>query len=309
MMGYHGEQMISIVNKKNNTNRYAGNGWNFEHTTKYIISINQKLVEVGHFMHYLIKADKTVFVKEVIELPSSRGCPIKCAYCASSCISDHYLLTADEMVELFDCIYKDKTDKFYYLLVTMTGIGDYALCYRNINEALIRIKQKTINAHFTVSSCIWNKEAIESVSKLCEAVDIRSINITYVSNDKNKVEKLINYFGSHVYNVDAMVEQFNKTSLSNLRVNYLMIKDINDSEESFALFAETFKPLKGRITVRISKMNKTLASTKAGLYSPQIKSMIHCNNFLKSKGFDSYLFYSEEDDQMNCGQLLTETDC
>ena len=300
--------MISIVNIKNNTNKYAGNGWNLEYTTKYIISINKKLVEAGHFMHYLVKADKTVFVKEVIELPSSRGCPIKCAYCASSGISDYYHLTADEIVELFDCIYKDKNDKSHYLLVTMTGIGDYTLCHSYLNEALTRINLKTLNVHFTVSSCLWNKEAIESVSRLCETVDVRSVNITYVSNDKKKVEKLIGFFGSHEYSVYAMVEEFNKTSLSNLRVNYLMIKDVNDSEESFALFAETFKPLKERITVRISKMNKTLASTRAGLYSPQIESMVHCNYYLKGKGFDSYLFYSEEDDQMNCGQLLTESD-
>lgn len=300
--------MVSVVEKKFNINRYAGNGWNLEHTTKYVISINQKLVEVGHFIHYLVTNDKKEFVKEVIELPSSRGCPIKCSYCASSYINKYSQLTADEIVELFNYINEGAGEKSHYLLVTMTGIGDYTLCYRNVNEALLRINQKASNIHFTVSSCIWNKEAIESVNKLSNAIDIRSTNITYISNDQYKVEKLIHYYRDHQFNANAMIEEFYNSSLCNLRVNYLMIKDINDKEESFDSFAEAFKSLKQRTKVRVSKMNKTIASTKAGLYSPQLQNMMYCNKYLQSKGFDSYVFYSEEDDQMNCGQLLTEMD-
>ena len=298
--------MISTVNKKCNTNKYAGNGWNLEHTTKYVIDINKKLVEVGYFLHFLEKKDSTEFVKEVIELPSSRGCPIKCSYCASSYINDYKQLTSDEIVELFNYTYNGGYKNDQYLLVTMTGIGDYTLCYHNINKALLRINKVNSNVHFTVSSCIWNKESIEAVSELNDCVDIRSINITYLSDNPSIVKKLIKYYGNHKYDANGLVEEIVNTSLNDLRVNYLMIKDINDNLDSYEAFAKTFEPLKERLRVRISKMNKTIASTKAGLCSPKLQDMMSFKEYLESHGFTAYLFYSDEDDCMNCGQLLTE---
>lgn len=302
----YGDNMISIVNKKHNANKYAGNGWNLEYTTKYVVDINNKLVEVGYFLHFLEKKNTTEFVKEVIELPSSRGCPIKCSYCASSYIDDYNPLTSDEIVELFNYTYNSGRKQNQYLLVTMTGIGDYTLCHDNINKALLRINQGNSSVHFTVSSCIWNKESIEAVSKLDNSVDIRSVNITYLSDDSSIVKKLIRYYDIHSYDANRLVKEFNSTSLHNLRVNYLMIKDVNDDLDSYKTFVKTFEPLKRRLKVRISKMNKTIASTKAGLCSPKLQDMMSLKEYLESNGFTAYLFYSDKDDHMNCGQLLTE---
>ncbi len=298
--------MIHIIKKCNNENTYSGYGWDLEKTTKFVLDLNGKMVEAGHFLHYLTEGDEKRFIKEVIELPSSRGCPIKCSFCASSFINDCCPLTSEEIVELYEFILSERIKNNPYRLVTMTGIGDYSLCYESINTALQEINKKTPNVYFTISSCIWNNDALEAVLRLSNSVNIRSVNITYLTKDNSLLARMIPFYYNHHLNIHDIVGFFERNSMDNIRVNYLMIKDVNDKKEDFNTFIDTFESLKKKLRVRISKMNTTRASIKAGLYTPCIEDMTCFKEELISQGFDAYLFYSNQNDQMNCGQLLTE---
>lgn len=63
-------------------NQYSGNGWNFEKTTKYIFEMDNIVLEAGYFEHYM----DDEYVKSVVELPVSYGCPAHCGFCAASAI-------------------------------------------------------------------------------------------------------------------------------------------------------------------------------------------------------------------------------
>ena len=56
----------------------------------------------------------------------------------------------------------------------------------------------------------------------------------------------------------------------------------------------------------LSKLNETVASNRNNLLSPDIDRMRELKCKLDENGFKSYLFYSAQNDNMNCGQLITE---
>lgn len=300
--------MIRILLKKRNSNNYSGSDWNFEETTKYVLEINEKLVEAGYFKHYNKSSDGMMILKkEVIELPSSQGCPIRCGYCASSQIMNVSKLSFEEIYQIFCFIYEDKRiSGDNYLLVTMTGIGDYSVCYENINKAIEIINKNYKNVHFTISSSIWTDESINGLNTIINRVDFRAINITYISSDMEKVRKVISKDGQYKYNIKRVIHKFASTTIPNLRINYIMIRNINDNHAEYKSFVSLCESIKDQIIIRISKMNTTISSQRANLLSAEVLSMQELCNLLNEHGFSSYLFFSFSDDHMNCGQLLLE---
>lgn len=307
--------MINLIKKIEKENNYSGSNWNYERTTKYLLSMDDInmdgiIIEAGFFLHYKKESGIQVLKKSVIELPSSYGCPVKCSFCASSRIGNARRLTFEEIVELFRFIYSDQAMHLNEapLLVSMTGIGDYSLNYDQINRAIISINELCPEAWFTVSSSIWTKNVINQVRILSDAVKIRAVNITFVSVEESVVKQLIGYYRSHLYDFDALVSYIKETRLSNIRINYIMIEGANDRLDDFARFAESARCIRDRIIVRVSRMNRTQSADDHGLTSPDIKKLLLCQQYLQDQGFTAYVFYSEKDDQMNCGQLVTEGD-
>ena len=292
--------MIRLIDKIKNENQYSGSDWNYEITYKYIFEIDNILIEAGQFYHYYNDLGKLTLKKEVIELPSSSGCPIRCSYCASSYIKKCQVLSANQIVEVFEFIYNNNVVYDHMLLVTMTGIGDYTLNYENIDKAMLVINSKYRNIVFTISSCIWNKESIARAEELAKQVNIRAINITYVTHDSTIINKLIPYYKKQDYNISKTMLLFENSSLNNLRINYVMINEINDNDNDFDLFVKYMGNLKERVVVRISRMNITHASRKAELLPPDLERMNAFKKHLEKFGFKAYMFYSLQDDNMNC---------
>lgn len=71
-------------------------------------------------------------------------------------------------------------------------------------------------------------------------------------------------------------------------------------------FVGLFAALKENIVVRISKLNETNCSKANGLLSPDIASMKQLEEICTQNGIKAYTFCSEKNDNMNCGQLITE---
>ncbi len=285
-------------------NAYSGSNWNFEKTNKYVYKMEDMLFEVGYFEHYC--DDK--FIKSVIELPISFGCPSKCKFCASSTIQNFYKLNADQMMWLFERIYMER--RLYekdYVLLTMTGTGDLYFNDENLREFLVRLTAYK-NLAITVSSCLWNPWLLKQYDCLSEHLSVRNIQITYISSEKNIVETYIPFYKNKDFEFEEMIEYIKSSEKHHYRINYIMIKGVNDSSKDFEKFKEMLIGVKDKIVVRISKLNETNATRQHMLCSGDMQSMEELNGILQNAGIDSYLFYSKENDNMNCGQLITE-DC
>lgn len=297
--------MFSLEKKYHTSNKYSGSDWNYEETTKYVFSFDLGYVEAGYFIHYLESENGIIEKKHVIELPSSYGCPMKCAFCASSLISNVKPLSSNEIYKIFYYIYENNhLTENKSLLVSMKGIGDL---YFTIDSVLGAIKQMaSVNKKitFSVSSCYWTYDMLKKVENMSTEVLFRSIQFTYVSYDNDVLKNIIKFYESRTYDIDMISSMITKSKLHQFKINYIMIEGVNDSEKDFEIFISKLKKIRQKIVIRISKMNVTESSKMNKLNGTTINKMMDFKKQLKDEGFNVYLFYSYKDDQMNCGQLI-----
>ncbi len=57
----------------------------------------------------------------------------------------------------------------------------------------------------------------------------------------------------------------------------------------------------------IAKLNETNCSMKNGLFSPDDNALNILKTKCDEKGIEAYVFKSFNNDNMNCGQLITES--
>lgn len=141
---------------------------------------------------------------------------------------------------------------------------------------------------------------------MSEEIKFRNIQITYVSSKKDIVHNLIPFYLKHYFDFDEIVEYINSSTKNYYRINYIMIKGCNDKEEDFCEFKDKIAGIKDKIVVRISKLNETKATMRNNLEAGRIEDMKKLEKILQKEKIRAYLFYSEENDNMNCGQLITE---
>lgn len=293
---------MQLIRKIMVENCYSGNGWDFEKTTKYILGFENYQLEAGYFEHYC----DDVFVKAVVELPVSYGCPAHCKFCATSAIEAFRELKSEQMREILEYIWTEQElDDKEYVLLSVTGTGDLYFNFSNVIEFLSGLTTYK-NLHVTLSSCLWNKEDLKKIEEFSERISIRNIQITCVSAQNEQMGKLIPIYLQRKSNFDEIIEYIGISAKSYYRVNYIMIRGINDSEEDFREFSNKIEVVKDKVVVRISKLNETAATERHNLYPPILEKMGQFQNILESAGINCYLFYAFKNDHMNCGQLITE---
>lgn len=299
--------MIKFLREYFTTNSYSGSDWNFEETTKFIFLKDQQLVEAGFFVHYVKKNDRLIEKKSVIELPSSIGCPMRCNFCASSSTNSSNKMSADDIYAAFLYIFENKKMKQgHNILVSMMGIGDLFFTIDEVKKVIKRISASYPYITFSVSSCLWTESMMRIIEDLSHSVKFRAIQITYISDDNDKLRKMIGQFKHMNYDVYGLISLIKKSSISIFRINYILIENINDSWIDIKRFTELFYEIKDRLIVRLSTINETEASRRNNINGISNVKMMEINSFLKGKKFNSYVFYSVENDNMNCGQLISE---
>lgn len=283
-------------------NRYSGRGWNREHTEKYLFQNGDITLEAGYFEHFW----NETFVKTVIELPVSYGCPSKCKFCASANIPDFYPLQAEEMMAVFQTLYDTHwPHKKGPLLVSLTGIGDLAFNIRNVIDFLQQLSDYK-DVQVTLSSCFWNRPLLEQVTRLAPLLRIRKLQITFVSDKPDVLRSVIPAYANRLPNITEVINFIKTSDKTYYRINYILIKNVNDAPEDFQRLCDSLITVKDKIVVRISKLNETHATERNSLSRADAGKAEELQKMLSSVGINCYVFCSEKNDNMNCGQLVTE---
>lgn len=284
-------------------NYYSGHGWNFEKTKKYIFEIGTHLVEIGVFRHYLEGKIK----KYVIEMPSSYGCRFGCKYCASSKLKPVDNLTTEQMNELLDFVYEN--EQFYGkrpLLITFTGIGDLYYTADSVLKSMEYASNKYDDIQFTVSTCNMTEEVLKKLEKISKCCTLRKVQITYIHFTQEVTQNIIPFFEKREYRFEKVVQLMEKSDLKCFRINYLMLKGVNDTIDDFEKFILFILPVKDKIIIRISALNQTQTAVENNLKAVSLEKLHELESLLKEKGISAYVYFAYENDFMNCGQLLTE---
>lgn len=293
---------MKIINRICVENYYSGSNWDFEKTTKYIIDLDGYNIEAGYFEHY--KDGK--LIKVVLELPQSYGCPSKCGFCATSGIEGFQVFTADTLMRLFEYLYTENMLKEHkYVLLTMTGMGDIYYNYNNV-ETFLKGLNGYKNIRVTLSSVLWNAELLRKVELLSNQIQIKNIQLTYVTDCEETLSKIIPIYKQNDYKLNEIVRFIKQSPKDYYRFNYILMKGINDEQKDFEIFINKMIDIKDKIMIRISKLNETRASKRNCLYPAEIEVMEKFHCLLQDAGIHSYIFYARKNDYMNCGQLITE---
>lgn len=190
----------------------------------------------------------------------------------------------------------------------MTGTGDVFFNEDNVFNFLLLLKEYK-NLSITLSSSFWDTKLLDRAEKLKEILKICHIQLTYTSDSHEVLAKLMPLYNKRkaLPILSDFIEYVSKTDGISFRINYIVILNINDSKEDVYRFIEKIKPIKDKIVVRVSKLNETNAMKRNKLQATTIDSLNSIKDIFIDEGFMWYIFYSYENDNMNCGRLLTET--
>ena len=287
-------------------NRYSASNWTYEDTYKHIFSNNDAIYEVGYYKHY---NEKKEFIDHTLELPSSYGCPFKCKYCASSSINNFQVIKFDELIYIIKTVLDlHKISKSDPIHITFTGTGDFYYTKHVLLSSLQDLIFAYPEAKYTFSSCAWTPKLVSELENARILGYIKYVQMTFISLDSATVKKVIpNYIEGG--GITELVDYMSSSPLVQMfRINYLMIEGINDKDSDFQTFISAFEKLKGSIIVRISKLNETKCSQNNGLNSSSNARLNQLLSLCKEHGYKAYIFSAEKNDNMNCGQLITERD-
>ena len=286
--------------KKSSSSKYVARAWDFEYAFRYVFEIDGKIVEAGFFIHY--KNDE--YVKSVVELPSSYGCPIKCQHCASGDILYSKQLLADEISSIYNYIHIDNLllDK-EKILVTYSGIGEGALQTKNIDKASQSIYKIHRGAYFNLSTVGFDVKFLDFCIEFSEKLKLNHVQITYLHHDLQKLIKIIPDAKKLGFNFELLVLAIKSSKLKAIRMNYVMINGFNDSLVDRIEFLEKTESIKEQIEIRISKLNETPVSAKNNLIPASKECVLEFVEKLVLAGYNAKAFIAENNNSMNCGQL------
>lgn len=259
-----GMQLVQCISGENN---YHSKEWNKEKTNKYIFRDEHGTYEAGLFRHYM----NSTFIKSVIELPVGYGCPSKCHYCASSQIDSYYPMNVQQMKSIFEHLYwENNLDVNGNVLLSITGMGDIFFNQKNVFAFLDTLRDYK-NLSVTFSSNFWTTSLLNKARAVSDFLPIRYIQYTYVSDNHDVRESLIDVFSSMEKTdfMDDFISFIKKDNNNFYRINYIVICGINDSTNDVDRFINLVQEIKHRVIIRISRLNETRATKVNHLYPPR----------------------------------------
>lgn len=291
----HELQRISV------TNRYVSRNWNIEHSTRFVVDLDGNILESSHFQHL---KDKT-YVKDVVELPTSYGCAVRCKHCASALIESPKLLSNRQIIEL--CHWTAERallTSSSSFLITFSGIGEGALLGSRLFDAAAEIYSHFKCATFTFTTVGVDSEFVALADTAATVLPTRYLQISFLHHVDSIVHSVIPTARNFKYSSQKLLNSIKATSAIRVRLNIVIIESFNSSREIWAEWILFLDPVKEKIVIRVSALNETEATMKFGLKPSSHNTCIALVATLLEAGYEAYFFASTHNDNLNCGQLV-----
>ncbi len=205
-----------------------------------------KLLEVETDEKYTIES--VYYRGDTLCVSSQIGCPIRCSFCASGMNGLIRNLSADEIISQYELA---KNDGLEIKNIAFAGIGEPLLNWENVKKAYEYFKNKGLKISFyTTGFPIKNFKELLNLNH-------NGITLSLHSVIEEKRKKLI----PHGHPIDEILEVLKEhlSKLSNRKkkmysLGYLIIKDVNDTEEEIVKLGNIAKEL--GIGVSLLKYNE-----------------------------------------------------
>lgn len=244
--------------------------------------------------------------EETICITTQIGCPMGCIFCASTEPVDSINpdlrfvrnLTADELVkEVKNVLDVSEIRKNNTVLLSYMGTGEPLLNYDEVVTSIrILAKEKRVK-RATIATCGVRPDLIQRLGTEMLPIKTKIQLSLHAPNQKLRDQIMPN--AGDLYAAVEATYQFAKKTGHKTKVNYVLIKDLNDSEGNARELAELLEPKKDCLSVKLMRLQeiKDLEGSSAARLKMFEKTLdsygIHHNRY-QSDGRDI---------ASNCGQL------
>ena len=297
---------FEVVKKISKSIDFNSRNWNKERIDKYLLKYDDKrIIESMVIVHLKddIPRDLT------IEISNMYNCVVGCIFCASGSLPESQIfLTADDYLKQVEtCLEESNLDPNDYpnFYISFAGIGEPSLVKEEIAKGINLIKEKYNNIQVNIattgfdSSCFnyWNKMnlPIRTLQLSCYAFDLEKIKYIIKNIPKN-----YNLFD----NIKNAIKYKNNHNICRVKINYVVLKELNDGDEDINNLINCLNEFKNDIIIKISFLNYTKKCKENNLISPNKEDMLKIKNILIDNGFKCYLFGTENNTELGCGQLV-----
>lgn len=297
---------FEVVSKVTKTIDYNSRRWNKEIIDRYLLKYDDKrIIECMTIVH--MKDDEPLDL--TVELSNMYNCVVGCRFCVSGSLPErHIFLSADDyMRQVETCLEASNVKpsdypKFY---IAFTGIGEPSIVKEEIREGIKLIQQKYSNVQVNIattgfdSSCFacWNREDLP----------IRTLQLPYYSCEANKLKYIVQNLPEDYdlgRNIEEAIKYKDNHELCRVKVNFVVIDGINSKDEEIEQMLNYLERFQDDIVIKVSFLNYTKKCQEYNLMSPNYDRMLEIMVMIKRRGFDCYLFGTENNTELGCGQLV-----
>lgn len=290
--------------------------FNFEYGNKekiyrYLINFDDnRIIECMTIIH--LNDNEPIDV--TIEISNMYNCIVGCRFCASGSLPESrtFLKAEDYLKQVEICIKESNINLNDYpkLYVAFTGIGEPSVVKEEVAKGIMLIKERYDNVEVNIATTGFDNKCFEYWNKL--NLPIRYFQLPYYSCEKDKIKYIIQNAPKDydlINNIKEAIKYRKNHNECRVKINYVVMEGINDSEKDVEKMIEYLKEFKDDIIIKVSYLNYTEKCKENNLHSPSQKEMHKILNRIKQAGYDCYLFGTENNTELGCGQLVQNYIC
>ena len=297
---------FEIVKKISKLIDYNSRSWNKERIDRYLLKYDSKrIIECMTIVHL----KDTIPVDLTIEISNMYNCIVGCRFCASGSLPETniFLTAEDYMKQVETCLkYSNENPNNYpSFYIAFTGIGEPSIVKEQVAKGINIIKKKYSNVQVNIATTAFDNTCFDYWDSM--DLPIRTLQLPYYSCNYNKLKYIIQNLPTNYDLAENIAKaiKYKKNHINcRVKINFVVINDINSSKDEVFKMLNYLREFKNDIIIKISFLNYTKKCQENNLSSPNNDRMLEIVNQVKSEGFECYLFGTESNTELGCGQLV-----
>lgn len=295
-----------VIEKISKEIDYNSRSWNKEKIDRYLLKYDEnRIIECMTIIHIQDKTPKDL----TIEISNMYNCIVGCRFCASGSLPESkiFLSAEDYLKQVQTCLEESNVNPNDYpnFYIAFTGIGEPSIVKEEIAKGINLIREKYKKCQINIATTGFDSSCFNYWDSL--DLPIRTIQLPFYSCDEEKIRYIIKnlpYNYDLFKNIEEAIKYKNNHDICRIKINYVVINDFNNSEKDIEKMIQYLAPFKKDIIIKVSYLNYTKKCKENNLLSPNTKEMINILKRLKLENFDCYLFGTENNTELGCGQLV-----
>lgn len=287
---------------------FNSRNWDNQIVHKYLLHYpdksSQAVIECMTLLHYSGSQVRDL----TVELSNMYNCVVGCRFCASAALPGkvQYLEALDYVKQLNTCLEQSGItpadfERFY---VSFAGIGEPSALYQDIAGGMVMMRDLYPNVQFNIATIGYQKKCFAYWSAL--ELPIRTLQIPLYHNEFDKLKGIVSGIPADYSLPEVIGEAMDyrqKHPMCRVKINYIPMQGINDSSEDVDSFIRMLEPFKENISVKVSFLNYTTPAAENGFVTPGRQRLNEIAAIFTHRGFTAYVFGSENNSTLGCGQL------